>query len=135
MPITRCVLSGSYRRDPDGLQREYRELVTAGCQVLSPHRLQLIDPQADFVKDEAEAGMSEEQLEAHHLLALRQSDFMWLHAPAGHIGPSAALEVGYALACQKPIFSKHAPEEAVFRSFVTVVPSVFMALEALNARL
>jgi nucleoside 2-deoxyribosyltransferase len=104
----------------------------AGCQVLSPHRLEVLDPDEAFIKDKAEASLTPEQIEQHHLLALTQADFVWLHSPAGHIGPSAAFEVGYALAQGKPVFSKTLPQEEVFRSFVNVVPSVFMALERLG---
>jgi len=132
MSVVRCVLSGSFRRDFDNLERDYRELVATGCQVLSPHRLQLVDSTARFVKDMAEAELSDAEIERHHLIALSQADFVWLHCPGGHIGPSAALEIGYALAQRKPIFAKTIAEEVVFRSYITIVPSVFMALEALS---
>lgn len=68
--IVRCVLSGSYHRDFETLQRLYRELATMGCQILSPHRLDLIDSHADFVRDIAEKNLSTTEIERHHLTAL-----------------------------------------------------------------
>jgi hypothetical protein len=132
MRVVRCVLSGSFRRDFANLERDYHELVLAGCQVLSPHRLDFADPEAAFVKDRAEADLSPAEIEKHHLLAVRQADFVWLHCPEGYIGPSAALEIGYAMSERKPIFSKTAPSEPGLQPFVTVVPSVFMALQELQ---
>ncbi|HSX02617.1 MAG TPA: hypothetical protein VLI05_04885 [Candidatus Saccharimonadia bacterium] len=132
MQIIRCVLSGSYRRDFATLERDYRELVAAGCQILSPHRLTFLDRSAEFVKDVAETPLDPHEIERHHLLALRQSDLVWLHCPDGYVGVSAAMEVGYALALNVPIFSKLLPQDPVFSQLVTVVPSVFMALESLR---
>lgn len=129
MRITRCVLSGSYRREPVALEREYRELVAHGCQVLSPHRLNFTNQQDAFVKDEGETLMSADEIERHHLLSLRQADFLWLHCPNGYIGVSTAMEIGYALSLQLPVFCKTKPQEAVFSQFITIVPSVCMAIE------
>jgi nucleoside 2-deoxyribosyltransferase len=133
MKIMRCVLSGSFRRDTQGLVRDYQELAMAGCQILSPHRLAFIDPAAAFVKDEAEAELSPSEIEQHHLLALKQSDFVWLHCPEGYLGPSAAFEIGYARSLGKPVYAKAAPTEPGLADFVTVVPSVFMALMQLQS--
>lgn len=131
-PVIRCTLSGSFRRDQAGIKRAYQELVTCGCQVLSPHRLDFDAPLQLFVRDSAEHGSSEMSLEAHHLLAIRQSDFVWVHLPDGYLGVSAAMEIGYATALGLPVFSDQIPKETVFQSLVTTVPSVFRALEMLS---
>lgn len=132
MQIIRCVLSGSYRRDFQALERDYRELIVSGCQVLSPHRLNFPSPQEEFIKDAAEVEMAAPEIEKHHLLSIRQSDFVWLHCPSGYLGVSAAMEVGYASALGIPIFCKVQPREVIFEQLVLVVPSVFMAIEALK---
>lgn len=131
-PVIRCTLSGSFRRDQTGIKRAYRELVTCGCQVLSPHRLDFDAPAQLFVRDSAERSSSEISLETHHLLAIKQSDFVWVHLPDGYLGVSAAMEIGYATALGLPVFSDQIPKETVFQSFITTVPSVFRALEMLS---
>lgn len=134
MQVIRCALSGSYRRDFRTLERDYRELVANGCQILSPHRLDIVNPEEAFVKDGAEVDLSAYEIERHHLLALRQADFLWLHCPNGYIGVSGAMEVGYALALGIPIFAKVQPNEVVFERQITIVPSVFMAIEMLRTK-
>ena len=127
----RCVLSGSFHRDLPGLESAYLELTMVGCQVLSPHRLFFGDTNAQFVKDSAEDLWTPHELERHHLLAISQAHFLWVHASEGYVGHSVALEVGFAYAKGIPIFSKAPPSEPLLCGFIGVVPSVFLALEAL----
>ncbi len=131
-PIVRCVLSGTYHKDREGLTSTYNELVAYGCQVISPHRLDFDAEETFFVRDNAERDISEEVIERHHLLAIKQSDFVWLHAPNGYVGISAALEIGYAIAHNIPVFSYIELSEPIFRPFVRVVPSVFQGIESLS---
>ena len=128
----RAVLCGSYRRDIDGLRRAYDELAVTGCQVLSPRRVDFMD--GEFVVDAAEVGLSPREIENWHLRAIEQSDFILLHAPKGYVGISAAMEIGYALALKKPIFSRTAPVDIMLRELVYVVPSVYDALCILGFR-
>lgn len=122
----RAVLCGSYRRDREGLARAYDELVATGCQVLSPRRMRFDN--AEFAQDEAERGLTPAQIEDWHLRAIAQADFVWLHAPDGCIGVSAAMEIGYAVGIGRPVFSNIEPTEIVLRRFVRIVPSVYDAL-------
>lgn len=127
--VARVALVGSYRRDRPGLARAYNELIDTNCQVLSPRRLDFDD--AAFVRDAVEYDMSVGQVERHHLNAIRQSDFVWLHAPHGHIGTSGAFEIGFAYAHQIPIFSSVIPEDILIREYVTPCSSVFAAKQML----
>lgn len=122
----RAVLCGSYRRDREALARAYDELVATGCQVLSPRRMRFDD--AEFVQDEAERGLTPAQIEDWHLRAIAQADFVWLHAPEGYIGVSAAMEIGYATHAERPVFSRIEPADIALRGLVRVVPSVYDAL-------
>lgn len=126
--IRRCVLSGSYHRDRAGLERAYLELVTSGCQVLSPHRLDFDSETTGFVRDSAEHNLGEREIELHHLTAIRQSHFVWLHVANGHVGTSASFEIGYAHALSIPVFATESPSDLMLRQFVRIVPSVFAAL-------
>ena len=131
-PIVRCVLSGTYHKDREGLMSTYNELVAYGCQVISPHRLDFEAEETIFVRDIAEHNISEEAIENHHLLCIKQSDFVWVHAPNGYVGLSAAFEIGFAVAHNIPVFSYTELSESIFRPFVRVVPSVFRGIESLN---
>ena len=128
----RAVLCGSYTRDRAGLFRVYDELVVTGCQVLSPRRMQFDN--AAFVRDIAEQGISPQAIEACHLSAICQADFVVLHAPDGYVGLSAAMEIGFATAQKCPVFSRTAPQDIALRGLVKVVPSVYDVLCAVGLR-
>ena len=128
----RAVLCGSYKRDREGLLRAYDELVVTGCQVLSPRRMQFDD--AEFVRETAEQDIPPQTVEAWHLSAIRQANFVMLHAPDGYVGLSAAMEIGFATAQDCPVFSRTAPQDIALRGLVKVVPSVYDALQAAHLR-
>lgn len=130
--IVRCVLSGSFHRDPAGIERAYLELATNGCQILSPHRMQFIEKGAEFVRDAAEKDLEVGVIEAHHLIGISQADFLWIHIFEGYVGLSAALEIGYATARNIPVFASSEPAEEILGQFITVVPSVFEAVRKLK---
>jgi nucleoside 2-deoxyribosyltransferase len=62
------------------------------------------------------------------LRALRESDIIWLHAPDGYVGVSAAYELGFAAAIGKPVFSFNTPTDEMLATQVYRVQSVFSAL-------
>ncbi len=130
--IWRATLSGSFKRDLDGLQDAYNELVTCGVQVLSPHRLNF-DGNEDFVRDTAESGYSAYELERHHLLSIAQSEFLWVHAPQGRIGVSTAFEIGYALASNTPVFCREDITDIGLQKFVQQASSVYAVLRKLSS--
>lgn len=123
--VPRVVLCGSFRRDHEGLLRAYHELIDTHCQVLSPHSLDFDDQ--SFVRDNATQEMSARSLEDYHLMSIRQADFVWLHAPDGYIGVSAAFEIGYALAHHIPVFSRAIISDSNLSNYIDIVPSVFDA--------
>ena len=128
----RAVLCGSYKRDIEGLWRAYDELVTTGCQVLSPRRMWFDD--AAFVRDTAEQDIPPQAVETWHLSAICQANFVMLHAPKGYVGLSAAMEIGFATAQKCPVFSRTAPQDIALRGLVKVVPSVYDVLCAVGLR-
>lgn len=131
--IIRATLSGSFHRDPEGLERSYRELSRNQCQVLSPRSLEFEDEGALFVKHSIETAETEGTIQRHHLQAIALSDFLWVHAPQGYIGISAAMEIGYAYGNGTPVYSDEIPKDEMLKHFVTHVSSVFAAIELLRS--
>lgn len=127
----RVVLSGSYHRQPAALGRLFRELEATGCRVLSPISFDF-DSAETFVKAPAEADLTPGEIEKFHLRAIRDADFIMLHVPDGHVGLSAAYEMGFAAALGKPVFAFEAPTDTMLSGRVKLVGSVFEALEALQ---
>jgi hypothetical protein len=46
---------------------------------------------------------------------------LWLVCPDGYVGPSAAMEVGYAVASGCLVFADSAPSDWTLRQYVTPV--------------
>lgn len=126
------VLSGSYRKDLPGLKATFEELLDLGCTVLSPTNVTAVSEVDGFVYMKGEETEAPDAIESRHLDAIQRAHLMWLHAPAGYIGPTASLEVGFAHAVGVPVFAKDAVNDPAIRSFVEVVPSPSRAIEMLN---
>jgi NTP pyrophosphatase (non-canonical NTP hydrolase) len=114
------VLCGSFRRAPERLRHCFD---TLGClfQVLSPRSIDFVDPDAEFVRLSDEASQPEHIIEELHLSALKSADFVWLFAPDGYVGTSAAMELGQAWALGVPVFASEIPSDPVIAAKVNVV--------------
>jgi NTP pyrophosphatase (non-canonical NTP hydrolase) len=118
------VICGSFRKDIEGLKNTFQELLDLGFTVLSPLNANITSEKEGFVFMEGEQTESPESIELRHLQAITRAAFVWLHAPEGYIGPSAALEIGFARANGIPVYTVSPLREAPFQPLVTVVPSV-----------
>jgi nucleoside 2-deoxyribosyltransferase len=125
------VLCGSFHREPDQLRRLFRELEATGCRVLSPISLHF-NTDAEFVKAQTETDLSTAEIEKFHLRAIRDADFIMLHAPNGNIGISATYELGFSGALGKPVFALQQPRDEMLATRIQVVCSVFEALDRLQ---
>lgn len=133
-PGPRVVVCGTFRRAVETLRLDFRALQVAGCNVLSPMTVDFVAETDGFVLAEHELGRKPTDVEKRHLEALQQADFVWLHAPDGYVGASAALELGVAHALGIPTFSKSQPVDSVLRDFVEAVEGVEEAVNTAVSR-
>ena len=104
------AVAGSFKFKPeiDALHEEFRD---HDVLVLEPTVGWLYRPTADdlhgggFRPLPTERGQDIRGVEERFLRAVERADFMYLFNPNGYIGSSTAFEIGYAIACGKPIFS------------------------------
>lgn len=129
--MIKVVICGSYHTDSEGLKRIFRELESHGCRILSPISLDFTSTSEAVVKTAHEDELSIDELEKFHLRALRDADIVWLHTPSGHVGVSGSFELGFATALNIPVFSTEGPRDEMLQTRVTVVDSVFSALDQL----
>lgn len=129
--IIRVTLSGSFRRDTEGLERVYRELALNQCQILSPRTLDFSDTSVLFVRNQVEGRDEVKTIQDHHLQAIALSHFLWVHISKGYVGTSTAMEIGFAYANNIPIYATEAPIDEMLKQYVQVVGSVFRAIEHL----
>jgi NTP pyrophosphatase (non-canonical NTP hydrolase) len=117
------VISGTYRKDFETLRHTYEEFLDLGCTILSPSNVSIVSEHDGFVYMRGEERETPEKIESRHLAAIQQANFVWLHTPEGYVGPTAALEIGFAHAAGVPVYATQAPSDKVLRSFVRVVES------------
>jgi NTP pyrophosphatase (non-canonical NTP hydrolase) len=127
-----AVLCGSFRRDPDGLRRIHAVLSSA-FHLLSPAAVDFVDPEAEFVRLEHEVGETICAVEDRHLAAISDADFVWLVAPTGYVGRSAAMEIGHARALGVPVFTDTELQDQTLKSYVLIVDGPLSVPDALEA--
>jgi NTP pyrophosphatase (non-canonical NTP hydrolase) len=117
------VISGSYRKQFEALKEIYEQFRELGCVVLSPSSVSIVREEDGFVYMRGEETETPERIEERHLNAIQRASFVWLHDPQGYVGPTAALEIGYANAAGVPVYAQQLPEEKRFQAFVRLVES------------
>jgi nucleoside 2-deoxyribosyltransferase len=127
-------VSGSFRRHMDAVQAAVHSLTDSGVEVLSPADPTVVDAFGDFLFVASDRLRTVRVVQSRHLAAIEASDFLWLVAPDGYVGPSAAMELGFAVAKEVPVFSVTPPQDLTMRQFVRVVPSMRDALATVRAR-
>jgi NTP pyrophosphatase (non-canonical NTP hydrolase) len=117
------VLCGTYRKDPEGLRRTFEQLADLGFAILSPSNPFIESEEQGFVYMRNENTRSPEDIENKHLDAIQRADFVWLFAPNGYVGPTGALEVGFARANGIPVYSNSPLNDITIKEFVETVDS------------
>lgn len=117
------VISGSYRKQFEGVREAYEEFLDLGCTILSPSSVHIVHEDDGFVYMRGEETQTPETIEDKHIDAIQRADFVWLHAPEGYVGPMAALEIGFANAAGVPVYATETPVDKRFQSFVRLVES------------
>jgi NTP pyrophosphatase (non-canonical NTP hydrolase) len=128
------VLCGSYRRDHEALERTF-DFLRQSFTVLSPESVSFVGSSDEFVRLPWELNESPSVIEARHLNAIASADFVWLHAPDGYVGVSAAREIGHAAALGIPIFTDSLPTDEVLAAEVVLVGDPgCVSIDAITAR-
>jgi len=123
------VLSGTYRKEFETLKSTYEEFRDLGCTILSPSSVSIVREEDGFVYMQGEETETPEKIEGRHLEAIQRASFVWLHAPEGYVGPTAALEIGFANAAGVPVYAQNVPIDKTLQSFVRLVDSPAMVLD------
>lgn len=112
------TLIGTFRKDQPKLRSIYTRL-SKQFNVISPQSIDFTSNTKGFVKTDNEADQSIYQIENKHLDAIKQSDFVVLHAPSGYVGNSAAMEIGFAYALGIPVLADEMPKDATMAAMIT----------------
>lgn len=128
------TVSGSFHRHLHAISLTVLELSDLGIRVLSPADPRIVHCLGEFLFVASDRVRSVRLVQDRHLESIRVADFVWLVAPDGYVGQSAAMEVGFAVANCVPIFSLHRPSDLTLRQYVRTVNRLQDALDyALSA--
>jgi|SRR5579872_4827811 len=128
MRSPRATVSGSFTRHLHEIQAAVTQLKQRGIRVLSPENPTIVGAVDGFLFVESDRHRSVKLVQDRHLASIRESDFLWLEAPDGYVGSSAALEVGFAIASGIPVFSISLPTDLTMRQYVCRVSSLNEAI-------
>lgn len=116
----RIVISGSFKKYLPGIQEKIKEFQNIGVEVLSPRLSDAVDPNVEFIILKSDTSEDPIILERNHLRAIKKAQGLYIFNVNGYIGPSSTLELGYAFALGKKIFSKEIPTDVSLRLFCKV---------------
>lgn len=128
-----ATVCGSFRRAMPAIQEAVESLHDRDVAVLSPADPRVVDQFGDFLFVASDRLRTIRLVENRHLAAISASAFVLLVAPDGYVGPSAAMELGYAYAKGIPVFSTTAPSDLTLRQYVRVVATVDAMITSLTA--
>jgi hypothetical protein len=112
------------------VQEAVYALTDSGVLVLSPADPRVVDQFGDFLFVASDRVRSIRLVQSRHLAAIKASDFLWLVAPDGYVGQSAAMEIGCAVASGIPVYSSEVLLDLTLRQYVTAVSQPADALRA-----
>jgi len=111
------VVSSSFRKHFEGISRVVKEFEKVDIQVLSPKPSKIINPKHEFVILETDDTDDPKTLEQRRLDAIEKADALYIYNLDGYIGASATLELGWAIALGKPIYSKEESKDFTLKLF------------------
>lgn len=120
----KIVISGSFRKHYSDIKDVIRKFESLDIQVLSPQHSNIVDPEEDFVLLETDKITCPETLERAHLNEISNADALYLYNPEGYIGPSSAMELGWALSLGKPIFARKICKDTTLKYFVKKIDKI-----------
>jgi NTP pyrophosphatase (non-canonical NTP hydrolase) len=115
------VVSGSLRKNYEGICNIIKDFEDLGINVLSPKPSQIINPGEEFPILETDNVFDPKELENRHLDAIRKADALYLYNPGGYVGPSCTMELGWALALGKYIYCKEPINDFTLKLFSGII--------------
>ena len=113
------TVAGSFSKQWPAIRACCEEFTIAGACVLSPRKGEPVRKEDGFIYLDRDKG-SPWEVETEHLKAIRRSDLMYIVSPDGYVGPSVALEIGFAHALSIPVWASHEIIAVPHRDFVSI---------------
>jgi hypothetical protein len=119
-----ATVSGSFHRFMTEIEHAVGSLSQMGVRVVSPADPRVVDAVGEFLFVASDSVRSIRMVQDRHLDSIAATDFLWLVCPDGYVGQSAAMEIGFAVAANVPIYSTSSPSDLTLRHYVRKVESM-----------
>ena len=119
----KATISGSFQKFLRKIKQVIDEFEKNEIEILSPKLSNVKSSENSFIIFAHENRLPKD-LEINHLKAIEQSDFLYIVNPQGYIGNSCAMEIGFALAHDIPIFTLEKPKDLIFSLFTQTERSI-----------
>src|ERR1700683_3029483 len=120
-----ATVSGSFNRHLHAIDLAVQDLGALGVRVLSPADPRIVETVGAFHFVASDEFRSIRMVEDRHLDSIRSSQFLWVVASDGYVGPSVSMEIGYAAAYKVPILTVDDVYEAKIRALVRRIDSIW----------
>jgi len=132
MSSLQATVSGSFNRHLSEVEKAVQSLNERGVKVLSPSDPRIVDKVGTFLFVASDRHRSIRLVQDRHFASIAVSDFLWLVCADGYVGQSASMEVGFAVACGRPVFSATKPSDVTLRRYVIVVKDIGQAIDQVS---
>ncbi len=123
------TISGSFIRHMDIISKDMDEFTNLNYIILSPITSKIVKEMEDFLYVKGNIIDNVRLTQDKHLNAIYNSDFLWLICPDGKPGQSACLEIGYAIAMNKKIYSKDFICDRTLIEYVHKVNNILLTIK------
>lgn len=121
-------ICGSWNRYLSLIRSSVLQFEEHGCEVLSPIDTTISGALGGFLFVESDLHRSIKLIENRHLIAMANSNFIWLVSPDGYTGLSASLEIGYAVAKGIPIYCEQPHPDLTMAEYIKVAATPIQAI-------
>lgn len=129
-----ATISGSFRKFLKEIKEYIREFEKNGVTILSPNVSKIKNENNEFIYFKSDKRKPIKIIEKTHLLNISHSDFLFIVNPNGYIGTSSLLEIGYALANNKKIFSSNSPNDVLLKDILISNKTIPEILEIIPSK-
>jgi hypothetical protein len=132
--MLKATVSGSFHRHMSAIYEAVGALADAGVTVLSPSDPRIVDHHGEFLFVASDYSRSIRLVQDRHFASISASSFVWLVAPDGYVGVSAAMEIGAAVTAGVDVYCSSDINDITLSQYITRVRDIRECLEIASAR-
>jgi NTP pyrophosphatase (non-canonical NTP hydrolase) len=117
----KIVVAGSFRKHFAPICAAVYSFRADGFTVLSPEPSHVVNPKDEFAILDSDVTDDPKLLQQVVLDKIALADALYICNPGGYVGSSATMELGWALALNKPVFTLEQPTDFTLKLFAPTI--------------